>query len=30
MINFLRAVVDCMQQAMAARAEMYVKTKGWE
>lgn len=29
-MNFLKAILESMQQAMEARAELYTKTRGWE
>ena len=30
MKNFFTAVLNCMQSAMELRAELYIKTRGWE
>lgn len=30
MINFLKAVLSSMQAAMELKAEIYMKTRGWE
>jgi hypothetical protein len=28
--NFFETILNCMQEAMKLRAELYVKTRGWE
>jgi hypothetical protein len=30
MMNFFKAVLSSMQEAMELRAELYIKTRGWE
>ena len=30
MMNFIKAVLECMQDSIALRAELYTKTRGWE
>ena len=30
MKNFFTALLDCVKTAMELRAELYIKTKGWE
>lgn len=30
MKNFFTSILNCMQSAMELRAELYIKTRGWE
>ena len=30
MKTFFTSLLDCMQSAMELRAELYIKTRGWE
>lgn len=30
MKNFFKAILNSMQSAMELRAELYIKTRGWE